>query len=124
MSMPEFAVKVAQVGGVVLRCRKEAARGASEAARRRFTGTAQILAEIEREAQDLACRLVAQRLRSAALSTQGDAYDVGFYDAASEVLRRLHGGGFDFDAAIGFVEDLEAAARVPLSDPGRRDHSD
>lgn len=123
MSAPGTAAKVAQVGGVVLRCRKETARGAADTARRRFAETASLLAEIEAEAPDLACRLVAQRLRSAALSTEGDAYGVGFYDAAGEALRRLHGGGFDFDAAIGFVEALEAAAGVPLPDPDARDHA-
>ena len=123
MSTPGPAAKVAQIGGVVLRCRKEADRGAADAARRRFSETASLLAEIEIEAPDLACRLVAQRLRSAALSTEGGAYGVGFYDAVSEALRRLHGGGFDFDAAIGMVEALEDAAGVPLPDPDASGHA-
>lgn len=108
----------------MVRCRSDTLRGAAEAARQRFSASAAVIAEIERDAPDLPCKLVAQRLLSAATSTEGAPFEAGFYDAAGDALRRLHGGGFDFDEAIGFVEALETAAGIPLPAPQLQGHDD
>lgn len=120
----DLAAKVSRVGGVVVRCRSETLRGAAESARQRFSATAAVIAEIERDAPDLPTKLVAQRLLSAATSTEAAPFEAGFYAAAGDALRRLHGGGFDFDEAIGFVEALETAAGIPLPAPEARCRDD
>lgn len=116
-----FSGAVAGVGGVVVRCRSEAVRGMEASARARFARTADVLRDIETATADLPRRLVLQRLRSAAISDEATAYDPGFYEAVGEALKVVHAGGFDFDAAIGIVEDLEARAGVPLPAPADED---
>lgn len=116
-----FSGALAGVGGVVVRCRREAVRGMGASARARFARTAEALRDLETATADLPRRLVLQRLRSAAASDEGGAYDPGFYEAAGEALKVVHAGGFDFDAAIGIVESLEARAGVPLPAPAEED---
>ncbi len=112
-----FSGAIAGVGGVVVRCRSEAVRGMGAAARARFARTADALRDIETATSDLPRRLVLQRLRSAATSDEGSAFDTTFYDAAGDALKVVHAGGFDFEAAIGIVEILEARAGIPLPAP-------
>lgn len=108
---------LASVGGVVVRCRGEAVRGRGGAARALFAGTADGLHALEAAYGDLPRRLVLQRLRSAASSEEGEAFAPAFYDAAGSALARVHAGDFDFEAAIGMVEILEAKAGIPLPAP-------
>jgi homogentisate 1,2-dioxygenase len=105
------------IGGVVVRCRGEAVRGRGAAARDRFAETAEGLLALETASDDLPGRLVLQRLRSAATSSEGEAFGAAFYDAAGSALARVHVGDLDFEAAIGVVEILEARAGIPLPAP-------
>lgn len=116
-----FSGALAGVGGTVVRCRSEAVRGMGASARARFARTADALRDLETATTDLPRRLVLQRLRSAASSEEGGAYDPGFYDAAGDALKLVHAGGIDFEAAIGIVEDLESKAGVPLPAPSNED---
>ncbi|WP_447702270.1 hypothetical protein [Methylobacterium fujisawaense] len=108
---------LASIGGVVVRCRGEAVRGRGAAARALFAGTSEGLLALEAVHGDLPGRLVLQRLRSAATSSEGDAFCAEFYDAAGSALARVHAGDLDFEAAIGIVEILEAMAGIPLPAP-------